>query len=168
MVLGAWFAAIGRVRPDEITAPFGANAATVHHGVAWCADFVRSAPDHPEQAGMDLVQDAGGRPCSQAATQGGTGPVGQRSKTRPGAARSSRHCTPHAGKNGGWQRRLWWLLEDGRVPETAAGSRRSGEQSDQQAKWAGFLNSIRTPSDGKDAAPINQHSSVAGVLKTAS
>ena len=120
-----------------------------------------SAPDHPEQAGMDLVQDAGGRPCSQAATQGGTGPVGQRSKTRPGAARrgaaqSSRTAPPHAGKNGGWQRRLWWLLEDGRVPETAAGSRRSGEQSDQQAKWAGFLNSITTPSDGKDAAPIKQ------------
>jgi hypothetical protein len=75
MVLGPRLAAIGRVWPDQITAPLGANTAPVDHDVAQCADFVRPAPDHPDQPGMDLVQYTGGRPGSQAATQGGTGPV---------------------------------------------------------------------------------------------
>jgi hypothetical protein len=73
VVLGTRLAAIGRVRPDEITAPFGANAATVHDDVARSADHVRSAPDHLDQAGMDLVQYTGRRPRCQTAAQGGPG-----------------------------------------------------------------------------------------------
>jgi hypothetical protein len=72
MVLGARFAAVGWVWSDEITASFGANTATVQHNVARRADSLWSAPDHPDQAGMELLQDPGRRPSNQTATQGGT------------------------------------------------------------------------------------------------
>ena len=56
MGLGARFAAVGWVWPDEITASFGANAASVHPNVARRADSLWSTPGPPDQAGMELLQ----------------------------------------------------------------------------------------------------------------
>lgn len=71
MILGARFAAVGWVWSDEITASFGANAATVHHNAARRADELGSAPDHPDQAGLELLENTARRPYRQTATQGG-------------------------------------------------------------------------------------------------
>jgi len=83
MVLGARFAAVGWVWSDEITASFGANAATVHHNVARRADSPWSSPDHPDQAGMELLRDTGRCPCSQTARQGGARDTARSSSKRP-------------------------------------------------------------------------------------
>jgi hypothetical protein len=86
MILGARFATVRRVWSDEITAPFGANAATVHNDVARHADHARSASNHPDQASMDLLQDTGRGPRNQAATQSGT-----RDTIRSGSKHSPLH-----------------------------------------------------------------------------
>lgn len=83
MIFGARFAAVGRVWPNEITASFGANAATVHHNAARRTDELRSAPDHPDQTGMELLQDTSRRPCRQTATQGGARDTARRSLKCP-------------------------------------------------------------------------------------
>jgi hypothetical protein len=71
MVFGTRFAAVSRVRADEIPAPFGANAAAVHHNAARRTDELGSAPDHPDQAGLELLENTARRPHRQTATQSG-------------------------------------------------------------------------------------------------